>query len=56
MILYSKYHVHANNVTLFLKKMLGNVKKIYMHMYGLVVSCLLEGKMIFLGQGCQCVV
>lgn len=27
-----------------------------MHMYGLVVSCLLEGKMIFLGQGCQCVV
>lgn len=38
--------------------MLGNVKKFYMHMYGLVVpvSCLLEGKMIFLGQGCQCVV
>lgn len=36
--------------------MLGNVKKIHMHMYGLVVSCLLEGKMIFLGQGCQCVV
>lgn len=34
--------------------MLGNVKKYYM--YGLVVSCLLKGIMIFLGQGCQCVV
>lgn len=27
-----------------------------MHMYGLVVSCLLERKMIFLGQGRQCMV
>lgn len=27
-----------------------------MHLYGLVVSCLLERKMIFLGQGRQCMV
>lgn len=57
MILFSEYHVHANTMYLLLKKkILGIVKKYYMHINGLVVSFLLEGKIIFLGQGCQCMV
>lgn len=49
MILFLEYYVYVNNVIFFFKKMLGNVKKYYMYMYGLVVSCLLKGIMIFLG-------